>query len=69
MQKWCKLHVIAETASRIKVKENVGEIWFMSHSTKVKEFKLFFCNNNKTNLDFVNSNFNSEQLTAIIHSS
>ena len=41
-----------------------------SHSTKVKEFEQFvFAKNNTTNLDFFNSNFNSEQLTAIYHSS
>ena len=43
----------------------------MSHSTKVKEFELFcFAKNNTTNKDFFfNFNFNSEQLTAINHSS
>ena len=41
----------------------------MSNSTKVKEFELFFfAKNNTTNLDFLNFNFNSEQLTAINHS-
>ena len=41
-----------------------------SHSIKVKEFELFFFpKNNTTNLDFLNFNFSSEQLTVIIHSS
>ena len=42
----------------------------MSHSTKLKEFELKKnAKNNTTNLDFLNFNFNSEQLTAIHHSS
>ena len=45
-------------------------IFLMSHSTKVKEFKLiFFAKINATNLEFLNFNFNTEQLTAINHSS
>ena len=43
---------------------------YMGHSTKGKEFEQFFlCKNNTTNLDFLNFNFNSEQLTAINHTS
>ena len=42
----------------------------MIHSTKVKEFELIvFAKNNITNLDFLNFNFNSEQLTEINKSS
>ena len=42
----------------------------MSHSTKVKESELVsFAKNNTTYLSFFNFNFNSEQLTAINHSS
>ena len=42
---------------------------YMSHSTKVMEFELFFAKSNTTNLDFLDFNLNSEQLTAINHSS
>ena len=42
----------------------------MSHSTKAKEFELFFfAKNSTTNLDLKKINSNSEQLTAINHSS
>ena len=42
----------------------------MSHSTKVKEFELFFfAKNNITNLNFFHFGFNSEQVTAINNSS
>ena len=41
----------------------------MSHSTKVKEFQhFFFAKTYTANLDLLNLNFNSEQLTAINHS-
>ena len=41
----------------------------MSHSTKVKEFEIKKIKNDTTNMDFLNFNFNSEQLKAINHSS
>ena len=42
----------------------------MGHSTKGEEFEqFFFAKNYTTNLDFLNFNFNFEQLTAIKHSS
>ena len=41
-----------------------------SHSTKVMGFQLIiFAKNITTNLDFLNFNFNTEQLSAINHSS
>ena len=43
-------------------------VW--GHSTKGEEFEqIFFAKNYTTNLDFFYFNFNSEQLTAINHSS
>ena len=48
----------------------VSSNFYRSHSTKVKEFEPNkFAKNNTTNLEFLNFNFNSEQLTAIKHSS
>ena len=41
----------------------------MGHSTKGEEFGQKNAKNYTTNLDFLNFNFNSEQLTAINHSS
>ena len=42
----------------------------MNHSTKEIEFEqIFFAKKYTNNLDFLNFHFNSEQLTAINHSS